>query len=238
MSFGEPFICRAGREEVHVEFFWLMWKGGFPDWKRCPRGIDGWDRVFKVGEVGVWPQGFLDAYIAMNSKMEMSLPWVSDLCVCLFFRMFAGFGHLPDLLMLVSVLGLGLRCRLLAWYTTVLDTEDAFSAAIGTDVLVFVTDVVKYLDTLDCGVFDCVLSSFGLSAWFRHTYFDIMHMFGFGSSCRLVWEVVECGMEESPKDVVLVWFRLLLCVCFGVVTCKLSIGSSHSFMLQHEAYYT
>ena len=36
----------------------------------------------------------------------------------------------------------------------------------------FVADVIKSFDTVDRGILDCVLSSLGLPAWFRHVYFE------------------------------------------------------------------
>ena len=37
---------------------------------------------------------------------------------------------------------------------------------------VFVDDVVEYFNTVDRRIFDRVLSSLGLLAWFRHAYFE------------------------------------------------------------------
>ena len=39
-------------------------------------------------------------------------------------------------------------------------------------VHLFVADVVKSFDTVDCGILDKVLSSLGLLARFRHVYFQ------------------------------------------------------------------
>ena len=59
-----------------------------------------------------------------------------------------------------------------AWYTTALDIEEVLDGAVDTHVHVFVADVVKSFDTVDRGILDCVLSSLGLPAWFRHAYFE------------------------------------------------------------------
>ena len=59
-----------------------------------------------------------------------------------------------------------------AWYTSALDIEDVLTGATGSDVHLFVADVVKSFDTVHRGILDCVLSSLGLPAWFRHAYFE------------------------------------------------------------------
>ena len=42
----------------------------------------------------------------------------------------------------------------------------------------FVAHVVKSFDTVDSVILQAVLSSLGLLAWFRHTFFVFLHMFG------------------------------------------------------------
>ena len=64
------------------------------------------------------------------------------------------------------------RSSVEAWYTTALDIEEVLSGAVDTHVHIFVADVVKSFDTVDRCFLDRVLSSLGLPAWFRHTYFE------------------------------------------------------------------
>ena len=58
-----------------------------------------------------------------------------------------------------------------AWYTTALAFEEVLACAVDTHVHLFVADVVKSFDTVDRRILDCVLSSLGLPAWFRHAFF-------------------------------------------------------------------
>ena len=44
-----------------------------------------------------------------------------------------------------------------------LDIEECLSGGVDSDVHLFVADVVKSFDTVDRGVLDCVLSSFGFA---------------------------------------------------------------------------
>ena len=66
----------------------------------------------------------------------------------------------------------GCRGSVEAWYATALDIKELLTGAADSDVHLFVADVVKSFDTVDRGVFDRVLSSLGLPAWFRHAYFE------------------------------------------------------------------
>ena len=58
-----------------------------------------------------------------------------------------------------------------AWYAASLDLEEVPTGAADSHVHRFVADVIKSFETVDRGIFDGVLSSFGLPAWFRHAYF-------------------------------------------------------------------
>ena len=59
-----------------------------------------------------------------------------------------------------------------AWKTSALDIEEVLSGASDSHLHLFVADVVKSFDSIDRGILDRVLSSLGLPAWFRHTYFE------------------------------------------------------------------
>ena len=72
---------------------------------------------------------------------------------------------------LVFIAGGG-RSSVEAWYSTALDIEEVRAGAVDSHVHVFVADVIMSFDTVDGGILDRVLSSFGLLAWFRHAYFE------------------------------------------------------------------
>ena len=64
-----------------------------------------------------------------------------------------------------SVFSAGGGSSVEAWYTTALDIEEVLSCVVESDLHLFVADVTKSFDTVDCGVLDGVLSSLGLLAW-------------------------------------------------------------------------
>ena len=66
----------------------------------------------------------------------------------------------------------GGRSSVDAWFATALDFEERLAGGADSEVHLLVADVVKSFDTVDRGVLDRVLSSLGLPAWFRHTYFE------------------------------------------------------------------
>ena len=125
----------------------------------------------KVEDLGVWPDGLLDAYITMIPKTDGDstplgqrplsvLPVVYRIGVSVrmvqlqdWFR-----SWVPDSVYSAG----GGRRSVEAWYTAALDS----------DIHLFVADVVKSFDTVDRGILDRVLSSLGLPGWFRHAYFE------------------------------------------------------------------
>ena len=134
-----------------------------------------------VEDDGVWPDGLLDAYIAMIPKTDGDatplgqrplsvLPvvyriWASTRMVHLegWFK-----SWVPDSVFSAG----GGRGSVEAWYTTALDIEEVLSGSVGSHVHLFVADVIKSFDTVDRRILDSVLSSLGLPAWFRHAYFE------------------------------------------------------------------
>ena len=161
-------------------------------------GLDGWDwreikvlplswfdelaRILsKVEDLGVWPDGLLDADITMIPKTDGNATPLGQrpLSVLLVvYRIWAAarMGQLegwfkswvPD-----SVFcGGGGRGSVEAWYTSSLDIEEVLSGAADSHVRLFVADVVKSFDTVDRKILDRVLSSLGLPGWFRHAYFE------------------------------------------------------------------
>ena len=122
----------------------------------------------KVEDLGVWPDGLLDAYIAMFPKTDGDaaplgqrplsvLPIVYRICAS------ARMGQLQDWFQSwvpESVFSAGGgRGSVEAWYTSALDIEEVLAGATDSDVHLFVTDVIKSFDTVDRGILDRVLSS-------------------------------------------------------------------------------
>ena len=144
--------------------------------------FDGLARILtKVEDLGVWPDGLLDAYIAMIPKGDGNatplgqrplsvLPivyrvWASARMLQLepWFR-----SWVPSCVFSAG----GGRSSVEAWFTTALDIEEVLSGVVQDDVHVSVADVIKSFDTVDRSILDRVLSSLGLSGWFRHVYFE------------------------------------------------------------------
>ena len=135
----------------------------------------------KVEELGVWPDGLLDAYITMIPKVDGDatplgqrplsvLPvvyriWASARMVQLepWFR-----SWVPSCVFSAG----GGRSSVQAWFTTALDIEVVLSCIVEGDIHIFVADVIESFDTVDRGILDRVLSSLGLPGWFRHAYFE------------------------------------------------------------------
>ena len=127
---------------------------------------DGLARILtKVEEIGVWPDGLFDAYIAtipqadgdatpLGQRPLSVLPvvhrtWASVRMIQLgtWFR-----SWVPD-----SVFSAGSgRSFVEAWYTTALDIEDVLSGVVESDVHLFVADFIKSFDTVDRGILDRV----------------------------------------------------------------------------------
>ena len=129
----------------------------------------------------MWPDGLLDAYIAMIPKTDgdatlLGKRLLSVLPVVYHTWAFARMGQLDDWFKSwvpdsVSSAGGG-RSSVEAWYTSSLDIEEVLSGAAHSHVHLFVADVVKSFDTVDRGILDRVLSSIGLPGWFRHAFFE------------------------------------------------------------------
>ena len=141
--------------------------------------FDGLARIFaKVEELGVWPEGLLDAYIAMipevgGDSTPLGQRPLSVLPVAYRIWASARMKELEDWFQSwvpssVYSAGVG-RSSVEAWYTTALDIEEVLAGAVDTHVHIFVADVVKSFDTVDL-ILDRVC--LGLLAWFRHAYFE------------------------------------------------------------------
>ena len=133
-----------------------------------------------VEDTGVWPDGLLDAYIAMIPKtggdatplgqQPLSvLPvvyriWASARMVQLegWFK-----SWVPNSVFSAG----GGRGSVEVWYTTALDIEEVLAGVADSHVHLFGADFIQSFDTVDREILDCVFS-LGLPAWFRHAYFE------------------------------------------------------------------
>ena len=113
----------------------------------------------KVEELGVWPEGLLDAYIAMLPKADgdatpLGQRPLSVLPVAYRIWASARMVQLEDWFRSWVPVS--------AWYTTAPDVEEVLAGAVGSDVHLFVADVVRSFDTVVRSIFHRVLSSLGL----------------------------------------------------------------------------
>ena len=120
---------------------------------------DGLARILtKVEDVGVCPDGLLDAYIAMITKTDgdATLLGQRPLCVLpIVYRIWASarMGQLegwfkswvPESVFSAG----GGRGSVEAWYTSALDIEEVLAGAADSHVHLFVADVIKSFDTVD-----------------------------------------------------------------------------------------
>ena len=206
-----PYFCRSGHPEVSAEQFLLKkisWiflgsRVGFAGGCSSPKkttagGLDGWAwneikalplpwfsglaiLLELVESTGTWPQGLLDAYIAMIPKADGdSTPLgqrpLSVLPVV--YRLWASLrlGHLREwvegwLPKSFYSLGNGLS-SVEAWFSTALDIEDVLSGTGGDQLHVMFADVINSFDTVDRSILDCTLGRLGLPDWFRRVYFS------------------------------------------------------------------
>ena len=161
--------------------------GGLDGWgwrelKALPPWFDGLARILRVVEEnGVWPEGLLDAYIAMIPKSGGDATPLGQRPLCVLLVVFTIWASArmmqlePWLKSWVPSSGFsagGGRSSVDAWFTTALDIEECLAGGVHSDVHLFVADVVKSFDTVDGGILDRVFSSLSLPAWFRHVYFQ------------------------------------------------------------------
>ena len=165
--------------------------------------FDGLVRMLScVEDSGIWPDGLLDAYIAMIPKADgVATPFrqrpLSVLPVVHRVWASARMGQLEDWFrswVPDSVFSAGGgRSSVEAWYTTALDIEEVLSGVVDSDFHLFVADVVQSFDTVDRRM-DLVLSSLGLPGWFQHAYFE------FHSHVRLRFKLATGLGQPWTKD--------------------------------------
>ena len=145
----------------------VLTAGGWRELKVLPVSwFDGLARILtKVEDIGVWPDGLLDAYITMIPKSDGDatplgkrpltvLPvenriWASTRMGQLddWFR-----SWVPDTVYSAG----GGRGSVEAWFSSALDIEEVLSGASDSHVHLFVADVIKSFDTVDRGILGCV----------------------------------------------------------------------------------
>ena len=138
---------------------------GWRELKSLPVSLfDGLARILtEVEELGVWPDGLLDAYIAMIPKTDgdatplgqrplsvllvVYRTWASTR-MCQLEDWFQSW--VPDSVFSAG----GGRGSVEAWYSTALEIEEVLSGAADSDVHLFVADVVKSSNTVNRKVLD------------------------------------------------------------------------------------
>ena len=164
-----------------------------------------------IETTGTWPQGLLDAYIAMIPKVDGdSIPLgqrpLSVLRVV--YRLWASLrlGHLREwvegwLPKSVFSFGNGLS-SVEAWFSTALDIEEVLSGTGRDQLHVMVADVIKSIDTVDRSILDCALGrlEFPLIGFVRSIFLFIVR-FVSGLSLLLVLVSLGVGMVVFPRAI-------------------------------------
>ena len=117
-----------------------------------------------VEDTGVWPDGLLDAYIAMIPKTDGDATPLGQRPLCVLPVVYRIFGPLLVWCSLKVGLSLGFLIRFYsagngrgsveAWYTTALDIEEVLSGVADSHVHLFVADVIESFDTVDRKILD------------------------------------------------------------------------------------
>ena len=154
--------CRGLLEmlsSVKVPLLVALMVGSGGSWRSC---FDELARILtKVEDVVVWPDGLLDAYIAMIPKTggdatPLGQRPLSVLPVVYRIWASARIGQLEDWFrswVPESVFSAGGgRGPVEAWYAAAFDIEEGLTGAADSDVHLFVADVIQSLDTFDRGM--------------------------------------------------------------------------------------
>ena len=207
---------------------------GWRDLKAFPEAWFDWLAVVlsRVELDGVWPDGLLDAHIAMIPKTGGDATPLGQRPLCLLFIVSGllfgfvtwmvgfGLGFLFLFSALVVVVGL-----LMLRYSTALDFEEVLSGLSESHVHVFVADVVKSFDTVDRGILDFFLGKLGLPVWFRKGLIRLpCLMSGSGLNLLVVLVRLELGtgafIRVAPLCMVfIVALYLPWCGALGVYSC-------------------
>ena len=149
----------------------------------------------KVEDLGIWPDGLLDAYIAMIPKTDGDATPLGQRPLSVLpvvYRVWASartgqhegwFGSwVPDAVFSAG----GGRGSVAAWYTTALDIEEVLTGATDTAAHLFVADVIKSFDTVDRSILDRSCVVLGCLPGSAMLISSTMLMLGCGLSWRLV----------------------------------------------------
>ena len=181
-----------------------------------------------VDTTGIWPQGPLDAYIAMIPKADGdSTPLgqrpLSVLPVV--YRLWAslGLGHLKDWVLRevsrsVCCLGNGLS-SVETWFSTALDIEEVLSGLVGISFISWLLMLLSHLTLLIVLFWIVLWAGLGFLHGLERFTFLFMIMFVLDLSLLLVLGSLGAGMGEFLRDVLLLCFSLLHCM-FPVVGCR------------------
>ena len=143
----------------------------------------------KIEEVGGWPQGLLDAYIAMIPKTDGDATPLGQRPLCVLpvvYRTWASarVGQVQDWFrswVRESVFRAGSgRSSVEAWYTSALDIEEVLSGAVDSHLHVFVADVIQSLILLIEGSWTWFLAVWGYLPCFDMLIVSTVPMCGCG----------------------------------------------------------
>ena len=113
---------------------------------------------------------------------------------------FTGYGPQSDCAIFRTGLNPGFlnRCSALVYHC--IGHEECLGSEEDDHVHIFVADVVKYFDTVDRDILDCVLGMLGLPGWLRHVYFefhaDVSLRFKFAAGIGEAW-TRDCGLPQG-----------------------------------------
>ena len=206
---------------------------------------DGLARILTyVEDIFVWPDGLLDAYIAMIPKTDGDATPLGHRPLSVLpivYRVWASarMVQLEDCFrswVLDSVFSAGGgRGSVEAWCTSSLDIEKVLAGAADSHVHLFVADVIKSFDTVDRGILDRVLCSLGLPGWFRHAHFEyhthVALRFKLASGLGEPWTRDGRIPQGSPLSTMLIvalylpWCRYLAAQEGFSLSCMLSISN-------------
>ena len=152
-----------------------------------------------VEDTGVWPQGLLDAHIAMIPKVDSAstppgstAPQCAPGCVQIVGLCWAGSprsGLSGGFLDRSSVWVMGCR-RLRLGFPLHLILRRSCLVRVGINF----ADVIKSFDTVERSILDCALGRLGLPPWFRKVYF------AFHSQVRLRFKLAAGLGEPWTRD--------------------------------------
>ena len=182
----------------------------------------------QIEAAGRWPQGLLDAYIAMIPKAEGDSTPLGQRPSCVLpvvYRLWASvrLAHLKDWFSSwvpdsVFTAGKGVS-SVDAWYATAIGIEEVLSQTRPSDFHIFVADVVKSFDTVDRDILDCTLGRLGLPAWFRRVYFsfhqDVRLRFKLAAGLGVAWTRDGGILQGCPLSMIFIialytpWCRYL-----------------------------